>query len=346
MALPMTVNDISPQWLQDALSRTWPNVAITAIQCEMLNKTAQTSSKILVSVDYAPGSPANLPRTLVIKTGFEEHHDLCMPFYSVEVDFYRRVKAALPVIAPTTYLAEVQESPPQATIVMEDLARQGFGFGNPLRPFTADQAAVALEQLAIIHSQPIEREPFASVGPLKGPPQITGMLADEAAKLLREARGYIAPMALHDADRIREALAAYWTMIDRLPPCLVHGDAHIGNTYFNEKGVMGFLDWQGFGMASWVHDLSYFVVGALDLPDRRHAERDLLEHYLQHRARLGAPLPDREEAWDDYRRGVIYGFVMWLGARDTWQPPTVSVAQFARFAAAMIDHDGMGALGV
>jgi aminoglycoside phosphotransferase (APT) family kinase protein len=346
MALPMTVDDISAPWLQEALSRTWPDVRIDSICCDMLNKTAQTSSKIFVSVNYAPGSPTDLPRTLVIKTGFEEHHDLCMPFYSVEVDFYRRVKAVLPVNAPTTYLAEVQETPPQATIVMTDLAREGFEFGNPLKPFSADQSAAALEQLAIIHAQRTDSEPFSTVGSLQGPPQISGMLANDAASLFRESRGYVAPMVLHDADRIQKALAAYWAMIDRLAPCMVHGDAHIGNTYFDDKGNMGFLDWQGFGMASWVHDISYFVVGAMDLPERRHAERDLIQHYVEKRRQLGAPLANSGEVWDDYRRGVLYGFVMWLGARETWQPPTISVAQFARFAAAMIDHDSLGALGV
>ncbi|MET0988598.1 MAG: phosphotransferase [Steroidobacteraceae bacterium] len=159
-------------------------------------------------------------------------------------------------------------------------------------------------------------------------------------------RAAAAPVALHRPDKLRAARDIYWKMIFDAPHVLLHGDAHVGNSYIGPDNSVSFLDWQGYGTGYWMHDVPYFLVGALDLPDRRANERDLLQHYLSKRAALGARLPKLEEVWDDYRRAVIFGFITWLGNEDTWQLPETNMAQFARFSVAMIDHEVFRALGV
>jgi hypothetical protein len=60
-------------------------------------------------------------------------------------------------------------------------------------------------------------------------------------------------------------------------------DAHVGNSYIEPGDAVSFLEWQGYGTGYWIHDVPYFLIGALDLPDRRSAERVLLKHYLARR---------------------------------------------------------------
>jgi hypothetical protein len=78
----------------------------------------------------------------------------------------------------------------------------------------------------------------------------------------------------------------------------------------------------------------------------RAHERDLLGGYLKTLASFGVPVPGSGEAWEQYRRATVYGFLCWLCNPDIWQPPDVNAATFARFGMAMLDHDTYAALGV
>ena len=56
-------------------------------------------------------------------------------------------------------------------------------------------------------------------------------------------------------------------------------------------GRVGFVDWQTVAVGPWVHDVNYFLVSALDVPDRRAHERELLGHYLKALASFGVSAP-------------------------------------------------------
>jgi hypothetical protein len=79
-------------------------------------------------------------------------------------------------------------------------------------------------------------------------------------------------------------------------------------------------------------------------PRSRHGPRDSTSSRPDSRRR--GPSPHRWRAWEDYRRATVYGFLCWLCNPDTWQPPDVNVATFARFGTATLDHDTYAALGV
>ena len=112
-------------------------------------------------------------------------------------------------------------------------------------------------------------------------------LVRRTAKLFRARPGrYAAALSLHDPDRLRAAATAYRALVQQEPRCLLHADAHIGNAYVEQDGTVGFVDWQTTAVGQWAHDVNYFLVSALDFPDRRAYEAELLEHYLK---ALGEP---------------------------------------------------------
>ena len=77
-----------------------------------------------------------------------------------------------------------------------------------------------------------------------------------------------------------------------------------------------FFDWQIVRKGRPWRDYTYFVVGSLTTEDRRHCEHELLQHYLASLAKHGVDIPF-DEAWDDYRRWVIWGLVSWHVAGET-----------------------------
>ena len=50
---------------------------------------------------------------------------------------------------------------------------------------------------------------------------------------------------------------------------VMHGDPHVGNTFYERDGRPGFLDWQTTMIGPSTHDVVYFIVGAMTVEDRR-----------------------------------------------------------------------------
>jgi Ser/Thr protein kinase RdoA (MazF antagonist) len=150
----------------------------------------------------------------------------------------------------------------------------------------------------------------------------------------------------YGSDEIVELWARYVTSLTRGPMTLLHGDAHIGNTYVLPDGEVGFLDWQVARRGEWSQDVGYFLVGSLVERDRRRSEESLLELY---RTTLEVPdgeRPPKEQAWLRYRATPAYGLAIWLSTlgTDGWQRPEVSLALAQRYAAAFVELESERAL--
>ncbi|MGB8407643.1 MAG: phosphotransferase, partial [Mycobacterium sp.] len=158
-----------------------------------------------------------------------------------------------------------------------------------------------------------------------------------------ERLGDDAPASVHALSiegLIDDVWKPYIRTLTTTAPTLLHGDAHIGNTYLLPTGEVGFLDWQVARRGNWSLDLGYYLQGALVTEDRRAHERDLLEEY---RAALGLPadeLPSSDEIWLRYRASVAHGLTLWLctaSAGELWQRPDIALALAQRYSAAFED---------
>ena len=344
--LPMNMDEVTTPWLERALSKTWPGIRISDMSIDLVTHGAATRARVSFSHEWS-GAGATPPPSVWLKTGFEPHHDYCFPYYRAEVQFYDRLAGLLPVRMPECYVAAVQDDPPQATLLLEDLTLSASRFCTPLEPLTVAQASTGLEQLAILHSFPVEKLAEVGLPPaLAGINTISGFLAEGDA-LVQSQRALDGTAAFRDLDLIANGLRRLLDVFDRSAPrSLVHGDSHVGNSYLNNRDEICFLDWQGYGLGTYLLDLPYFLTGALEINDRRAAEKDLIGFYLARRNEISGTSLNFADIWDDYRRATFYGFLMWLGNHDEWQPPAVNAAQHERFNAAMVDHDTIALLGL
>src|SRR3546814_9560877 len=83
------------------------------------------------------------------------------------------------------------------------------------------------------------------------------------------------------------------------------------------------FEWQIVRKGRPWRDYSYFVIGSITIEDRRKAERDLLRHYCSELSRHGVEI-GFDQAWDDYRRWVIWGLVGWqsnINPKEETMPP-------------------------
>src|SRR3546814_12901831 len=115
-----------------------------------------------------------------------------------------------------------------------------------------------------------------------------------------------------------DQIVAFWTRyvgsLSRGPVTLLHGDAHVGNTYVLPDGSVGFLDWQVVRRGCWSQDVGYFLVGALTQDDRREHERALLQIYADALEVPIATCPSPDALWLHYRASAAYGLAFWLSS--------------------------------
>ncbi len=103
---------------------------------------------------------------------------------------------------------------------------------------------------------------------------LTGSMMNTSIKRLRGRTDIPVERGRFIADNYR-AVAA---LIDAAPHTVMHGDAHLGNVYFRD-GRPGLLDWQAVRRGHPSRELAYTLVTSLTPPDRRAAERELLDQY-------------------------------------------------------------------
>ena len=143
---------------------------------------------------------------------------------------------------------------------------------------------------------------------------------------------------------MRQTLDALGDYHRQCSACLCHGDTHLGNLYEEPDGTPGFFDAQ-VARGPWQLEVTYHLVGALEVADRRVQERDLLRHYLDQLAAHGVTPPRFDDAWDAHRREVVYGLFIFLINETRFQTEAVNTAYTARFGTAALDYGTHELLG-
>ncbi|KAI1339652.1 kinase-like domain-containing protein [Xylariaceae sp. FL0016] len=354
-ALPVLPDQITAEWCSAALGRPVRSVSI-------VNELHGTASKILVELTYENGDAAtdgntvrSPPRHLCVKGGFNPQLLALYPglnaTYRREAEFYYHIAPAAPSMRlPTAWYCGSDIVSGQGVVLMDDLQDAHCTFGTPLSPWPPARAHAAVSQLAALHAStwgaPSATFPWlgddsaARSNPLHD--MVRALLAPAAWDPLFGGADRPPAVPEHMADRER-ALAAFetlWRTTDPRFRCVVHGDAHIGNTFISAAGEPGFIDWQALHAGSAFHDLAYFISGVLTPEDRRAHENALLDTYFEELAQLGGPRFHREEVWDEYRKTLWYGFA-WSLTAPGMQPRENVFAMVERHIAAIVDHGSL-----
>jgi aminoglycoside phosphotransferase (APT) family kinase protein len=135
-----------------------------------------------------------------------------------------------------------------------------------------------------------------------------------------------------------DALASMGHQHRQSAVCLCHGDTHLGNLYIDADGRPGFFDAQ-VAKGPWQLEVTYHLIAALDIHDRRLWEKDLLRRYLDGLSAHGVAAPSFDIAWEAHRREIVYGLFIFLINEVRFQSEAINTAYTDRFGAAALDHD-------
>lgn len=345
--LPLDIEQVTAGWLTDALASRCPGVRVEKLVTDRI--IWGTATKVFVRADYAAHDGPLPPSRLCVKGGFrEELRPIMARGYQAEALFYRDIAPRLSDGLPACHFADVDPHHGQGIVVLEDLTDTGGRFADSRVPLTADTVAAGLEAMAGWHA----RSDITGITDpwLAGPPNlrdlitmITGPGSWEAG--MRQDQSVLVRELFADRDRTVRGFHAVWAEEDTGPKVFTHGDANLTNVYLDPTGAPRFVDWQFPALSHWAHDVALFLVGALSIADRRAGEEVLLRHYLDTLTARGGRAPAWDEAWRDYRCHHLHGATYAL-TPDEMQPADVRAANADRYAAAALDHDTFGLLGV
>lgn len=336
--LPVDLAAVDAAWLERTLRNRWPDIGIDRL--DIVETIQGHTTKLRIEVAFAREAP--LPARLCLKSNWSGS-PLSGEANVNEARFYKDLSAGLKLPAPTCFYADWDDEGQgkQGLLVLEDMEYWGGEFGTSARPITIAQAMRGVEALADLHGSTwgdprLDRATWLHVAMAPDNPgdDYWAMMADHYDRVNRlpERVAIFPDWFAHDPGKLRQAwlqLCAH-DLAQPGPRCLVHGDAHLGNSYGLADGGRLFLDWQIVRKGHPWRDYSYFAVGSIRIEDRRAAERDLLKHYLASLARHGVEI-GFETAWEEYRRWIVWGLVSW---QSNINPKEATMPSLERFCVA------------
>jgi aminoglycoside phosphotransferase (APT) family kinase protein len=326
---------LSPEWLSRTLGAPIGSVSVT----ETLTTIA---SKVRFHVEYE-GPHGDLPDDLCVKAYFTEPARASLG--QIEARFYRELAPLLDLRVPRCVHAGIDSDTGHGLVLMNDLVAEGARFLTALSPYSVDDAARTVEQLARMHSV----DPAHTAPPDAGwlASRLTGYLDYVSEERLQgqldDGRGAALAAETRSAARLRAAFGTLAARAATGPARYIHGDAHAGNLYLDPDGQPGLIDWQVTQRGPWELDVAYHLVAVLDVGDRERSEADLLAHYLEAvRAHGGEPVPFAD-AWDAYRDALAYGYFMWAITQRVERP--IIDTFVTRLGSAVQAHESLDRLG-
>jgi hypothetical protein len=341
--------EVSPAWLTEIVSRSHPGAVVTDVA--RVGGSEGTSSRAVLQLTYGEGSG---PATLFAKT---KGDPLRRVFQWMTDNAFIEGRLAesgapLPLEHPRFYGGIVERRRLNDMVVMADMSPQGAVLNDATRPLSVDEVASGLRGLAALHSQYWGFHDPAAVGldwvrPCRAQATFRFLVRLGCSRGIPRLRDHLPPEAVALGpggmiDLWRRQVAA----VRQGPQTLLHGDAHVGNTYTLPDGKLGFYDWGVVRSGHWSFDVGYFIISALDVETRRTHAAELVELYRTFLEVPETERPTAAEAWLRFRTSTAYGLAIWVttGAEDGYQAPEICQNLAGRFGQAYVDLDTPAAL--
>ena len=335
---------LSPEWLSTALSHLGNGAKVATVELADVVKAMAAKARVAVTFE---GEPDKVYR-LCLK-GFLDY-DMSSAEGGLttlrESDFYAQIAPQLTMRTPPCAALVTDRKHMRCILIMADMIATGTHFYNALEPFTVDQVAETLDQLARLHARPellVGRDwiPSRMDDLQRTGPHISWARIQEL--MLDERRGSLPDRTL-DAELLKQGMEKLTEHNRQMTHTLLHGDCHPGNVYRTADGQLAFTDWQLIQRGHWALDVAYHIGSVLPIELAEQSERELLHHYLEALAGHGGEVVDKAVAWDEYRRAMVYGYFQWAITQRV-HPPITHQA-FRRLGAAVTRLDSYALLGL
>lgn len=356
--IPTTTPEVTAAWLTEVLhaSGTLPAATtVTAVAADEAGAGIGFMGEVGRLALTFDGDAGSCPATMMAKfpTASPEIKAMMRPtrVYEREHRFYGELAGETTVRTPEIYHVTCNTSDDESVdedyvLLMEDLG--GLTLGDQAAGVSLDQARAAVVGLAEHHARFWDGEGLedASFVPIiNGPLNKSGQAIYDAslpgfkevfAAALRPEMEPFAEAYGKNHPRLLDLFAA-------MPRTLVHFDYRADNLFFEDDGTVVVIDWQSISQGGGAADVAYFISQNLPVDVRREHEDALLADYHRTLLANGVTNYSYEQFFEDYRVGVIYGWIIpvfAVGTLDASSERAMALwtAVIERSQAAIFDH--------
>jgi len=355
VALPKRAEEVDAEWLTAALRSKGLDVRVREIRRSPIGEGVGMMSGLQrLELDYESGEG---PSALVLKMPAtnDANRAVAQAFdlYRREVLFYRDVAPQSAAWTPTVYYAGIDGD--DFVLLMEDLSE--YRLGDQVEGCGLEEALMGMEWLGKQHASFWGKvdDPSLEFLPLVSPSYSSDALMQGCAigwDQMVEVFGEVLPE--HIRGMKAEYLAAAPGLFEWMstpPLTIVHGDFRMDNFFFGTGGDQESLiavDWQGALRGRGSQDIGYFMSGSVRIEDRRAHERELIAAWHRQLVEGGVTDFSLDDAWEDYRRGVLYVWIIAVVIAGTLDPSNERghrwMSEMLRRSVAAIDDLGLVAL--
>ena len=339
LAIPDDWDSVTAEWMTKMLAASHPGVAVSSV--DLVLRDDGTNRRARFALDYSRGVG---PAQVFLKAVDPDHAEL----NRLTGGLFNEVRlfnsgVVIPCEHPEIYGALVDEPGLNFVMVMEDVLTRGADPRDATRPLSIDQAASGVRALARLHTAFWDHQFQGSADLAWVEPYVAwvGVMGAGIDMGIERCHQHLPSevQRMNGSQIEADYWAPYIGTVAAGPQTLLHGDAHVGNTYVLPDDEVGFLDWQVLRRGNHVIDLGYFLQGAVTVDDRRAHERDLVAEYLDALIPHTGERPILDDVWLRYRASASHGLALWLATASgaAWQRPEVSLALAERYAAAFVD---------
>ena len=321
---PTTTADITAGWLTEALRASGvigADASVSSVGFEPGSAGVGFMGEIgVLDVEYE--GAADAPARIVAKfpTQNPDISAMMRPtrVFEREHRFYGALASQTPVRTPDAYhiVCETNpdpEVPETYLLLMEDLG--ALTEGDQVAGVSVAQAKAALVGLAQHHAHfwngaGLENADFIPV--VNGPLNQAGQSIYEASLPgFKQVFGdVVTPEMDALADAYTEANPRLLDAMAAMPNTLVHFDFRADNLFFEDDGTVVVIDWQSISRGGGAADVGYFISQNMSTEDRRANEAMLLQAYHDTLIANGVTDYDYDTFFNDYRLGVMYGWII------------------------------------
>lgn len=324
-AVPTTTAAVTAEWMTEALrsSGTIPGDAtVTAISTDPAAAGVGFMGEVgTVALTY-DRELADAPNKVIVKfpTQSPEIKAMMRPtrVYEREHRFYETLAAETPVRTPQAFhvTCNTSDDPDvdeEYVLVMEDLSH--LTEGDQVAGLSADQTASALRGLAKHHAHfwnGAGLDSASFIPRIDGPLNLAGQAIYGASidGFKQVFGGALVDEMVPVADAYGANHPKLLARFGAMPRTLVHFDYRADNLFFGDDGSVVVIDWQAISQGGGAADVGYLLGQNLDTAVRREHEDDLLRAYHGELEANGVSGYSFDQFFDDYRVGLIYGWII------------------------------------
>jgi hypothetical protein len=306
--LPKSENDITAEWLQQALQPRFPEVKIEAVESEPIGEGYGLASQIF----RFWWNSGRAPRSVIVKLWSSRQARGVR-----EVHFYHTFGVTLRAWIPACFFAAADPEQEQGVLILEDPGR--VTQGDCLLQLPHPAAIEAARSLAGIHAAWLDHKALFQADwlPLLSTwERGSDWFAPRRALFLERYQDRLDDKALALFDRIEDAQAAANQRLSCAPITLLHGDLHLDNYVFVDRIKPVLLDWAGCAKGPQALDLFDLLFSMCRERDREQVFGEYLSALTELSRKNWVP----SEVWRQLGGAFLRKFAIATYGVANWNP--------------------------